>query len=95
MAELTDDPFLTNNVPGWFNPETGSCGFDLEVGDPLIGVGLDPITLGGLTYHLQDLTFLPWFSQQSPSTSVNGWYTFGNTFSSASTTCVPAARRAQ
>ena len=95
MAELTDDPFLTNNVPGWFNPETGSCGFDLEVGDPLIGVGLDPITLGGFTYHLQDLTFLPWFSQQSPSTSVNGWYTFGNTFSSASTTCVPAARRAQ
>ncbi len=83
MAELTDDPFVSNIVPPWNNPETpGQCSNLLEAGDPVNGVPITPITLNGYTYHPEDLTFLPWFSGTVPSTSVNGWYTFGNYYNS-------------
>jgi hypothetical protein len=95
MAELTDDPFINNIVPSWFNPENDECSDLLEVGDPLHGIGIAPITVGGFIYHPQDLTFLPWFAQETPSTSVNGWYTFGNFFQSASSTCFAASGRAK
>ena len=49
------------------------------------------ITTSGIelkeTYHPEDLVFLPWFSRQSPSSSVKHWYTFLNTFSSAPAVC--------
>ena len=69
-GEWMDDPF-TNN-PG--------CGGLLEVGDPLEGetnYGGYPYTLNGFTYNLQDLVLLQYFGQ-SPSTSVNGWWSFQN-----------------
>ena len=44
-------------------------------------------TLNGTTYHPEDLVFLPWFARESPSTSVNGWYTFLNTFASPPPVC--------
>lgn len=69
-GEWMDDPF-TNN-PG--------CGGLLEVGDPLEGeanYGGFPYTLNGFTYNLQDLVLLQYFGQ-SPSTSVNGWWSFQN-----------------
>jgi hypothetical protein len=78
MGEATDDPFITNLVPQWKNPETGTCSNLLEIGDPVPDVGIPPIVRRGYTYHPQDLTFLPWFAQLVPSTSVNGWYTFGD-----------------
>ena len=37
--------------------------------------------VGGVTWHPQDIVFLPWFEQASSSTSVNGWYTFANSTS--------------
>jgi hypothetical protein len=83
MGESTDDPFVDNITPFWNNPQTpGSCSNLLEVGDPVSDDGIGPIVLDGYTYHPEDLTFLPWFAQQTPSTSVNGWYTFGNFYSS-------------
>jgi len=69
-GEWMDDPF-TNNA---------GCGGLLEVGDPLEGetnYGGYPYTLNGFTYNLQDLVLLQYFGQ-SPSTSVNGWYSFQN-----------------
>jgi hypothetical protein len=68
VGEWVDDPFTTN--PG--------CGGLLEVGDPLEGeanFGGFPYTLNGFTYNLQDLVLLQYFGQ-SPSTAVNGWYSF-------------------
>jgi hypothetical protein len=70
IGEWMDDPFVNN--PG--------CGGRLEDGDPLEGgpnFGGVPYTLNGFTYNLQDLTFLQYFGQ-SPSTSVNGWFSFQN-----------------
>lgn len=70
VGEWMDDPFINN--PG--------CGGLLEDGDPLEGeanFGGFPYTLNGFTYNLQDLVFLQYFGQ-SPSTSVNGWWSFQN-----------------
>jgi hypothetical protein len=70
VGEWMDDPFVNN--PG--------CGGLLENGDPLEGLanfGGIPYTLNGFTYNLQDLVFLQYFGQ-SPSTSVNGWFSFQN-----------------
>ena len=70
VGEWMDDPFINN--PG--------CGGLLEVGDPLEGeanFGGFPYTLNGFTYNLQDLVFLQYFGQ-TPSTSVNGWFSFQN-----------------
>ena len=70
VGEWMDDPFINN--PG--------CGGLLEDGDPLEGgpnFGAVPFTLNGFTYNLQDLVFLQYFGQ-SPSTSVNGWFSFQN-----------------
>ena len=70
VGEWMDDPFINN--PG--------CGGLLENGDPLEGLanfGGVPYTLNGFTYNLQDLVFLQYFGQ-SPSTSVNGWFSFQN-----------------
>jgi|SRR5215469_148535 len=69
-GEWMDDPFINN----------AGCGGLLEVGDPLEGgpnFGGVPYTLNGFTYNLQDLVFLQYFGQ-SPSTSVNGWFSFQN-----------------
>ncbi|MFY9844316.1 MAG: hypothetical protein ACLPN2_20210 [Terriglobales bacterium] len=92
LAELTADPYIQNIVPNWSNPEfPGQCSDLLEVGDPVNAILLQPpVTLKGFTYHLEDLTFLPWFELQSPSSAVNGWYTFGNYYSSPAT-CSGAA----
>jgi hypothetical protein len=70
VGEWIDDPFVNN--PG--------CGGLLETGDPLEGgpnFGSFPFTLNGFTYNLQDLVFLQYFGQ-SPSTSVNHWFSFQN-----------------
>jgi len=70
VGEWMDDPFV----------DTPGCGGLLENGDPLEGgpnFGATPYTLNGFTYNLQDLTFLQYFGQ-SPSTSVNGWFSFQN-----------------
>ena len=72
VGEWMDDPF-TNNVQG-------ACGGILENGDPLEGepnYGGFPYTLNGFQYNLQDLVFLQYFGQ-TPSTSVNGWWSFQN-----------------
>jgi hypothetical protein len=80
VGEYVDDP-LTNNtdVPA-------SCGANggqriYEVGDPLEGdanFGDYPYTLGGVTYHLQDLVLPPYFGAPG-ATSVNHWKTFQGT----------------
>jgi hypothetical protein len=70
VGEWMDDPFIDNL----------GCGGLLENGDPLEGgpnFGAVPYTLNGFTYNLQDLVFLQYFGQ-SPSTSVNGWFSFQN-----------------
>jgi hypothetical protein len=76
LGEWYDDP-MVNNV---LSTPANCAGGLLEVGDPLettANFGTYPYALGGFTYHLQDLTFLKYFGQ-TPSTSVNDWWTFQN-----------------
>jgi hypothetical protein len=70
VAEWADDPFGKNVPP--------NCETKLEVGDPYF----EPqyycsYNVGGFTYHLQDLAFLPWFGH-SPATSHRlQWFQLG------------------
>ena len=77
IGEWADDPLVVN-----FNGNPTACGA-LEVGDPEEGepnYGGFQYTLGGFTYNLQDLVFLPYFGA-STTKVVNHSLTFhGNTF---------------
>jgi hypothetical protein len=88
LAEWTNDPFTNNATPDWFyppptDPATICSGNPLlEVGDPQ---GNGPTfadfptfasTIGGVTYHLQQLVLWQWFADQVPSSAFGGWYTF-------------------
>jgi hypothetical protein len=73
IGEWMDDPFVDNHV----NCTDNNI---LEVGDPLEGnanYGGFPYTLGGFTYNLQSLVFLPYFGAPK-TTSVHSWYSFQN-----------------
>jgi hypothetical protein len=96
-AEWLNDPFVgalfiggINLIPPAVLPgQGGSCIINFETGDPLEA---PPVvftkTTNGTTYHLQDEVFLPWYLHGT-SFSVNGWFTFLNTFGTASTLCGP------
>ncbi|HKH89121.1 MAG TPA: hypothetical protein VKA05_09855 [Acidimicrobiales bacterium] len=81
MGETINDPTTTNtDVPA----SCGTHGNDqriYETGDPLeidVNYGDYPYTLGGYTYHLQDLVMPPYFGAPTAD-SVNGWSTFQGT----------------
>ncbi len=88
VGEWMDDPLGTNATPPWGNVgQVVGCQNNLEVGDPLTGTQIPPITMSnGFTYHLQELAFFPWFFRTS-STSVNGWFSDNGTFTSAQGVC--------
>jgi hypothetical protein len=92
IGEWMDDPLIpaVNIVPAWGHVgQVGGCQNNLEVGDPVTGSAFT-VNMGGLypfTYHPEDLVFLPWFARISPSTSVNGWYTFLNGFAAPQAVC--------
>jgi hypothetical protein len=71
VGEYVNDPYVNNN---------SACGI-YEIGDPLEGdanYGTYPYTLGGFTYHLQDLVTPVYFGAPA-STTVHGWDTFQGT----------------
>src|SRR5882724_1513011 len=92
IGEWMDDPLIpnVNIVPAWGHVgQVSGCSNVLENGDPVTGKAFT-VTTGGLfpfTYHPEDLVFLPWFSRTVPSTSVNGWFTFLNTFAAPQAVC--------
>ena len=86
LGEWLDDPFVNNPTPGWQAGQAKSCQKNLEVGDPVTGIAFS-VTLNNVDYHPEDLVFLPWFARESPSTAVNGWYTFLNSFASPPSVC--------
>jgi hypothetical protein len=90
IAEWLNDPVGDSFVPAWQDPAFPHlCDNSfLEVGDPLeyISRGFG-VSLNGRTYQFPEVAFLPWFAGDRHSTSVNGWYSSLNTFSSPSTAC--------
>ena len=88
LSEWANDPFVNNIVPTWAyppatDPRTVCSGNPfLETGDPQgNGPTFDdfptvPVTLAGVTYHLQQLVMLPWFADEAPSSAFAGAYSF-------------------
>ena len=91
VAEWMDDPLVdgvNNNTKPWGHiGQVSGCQSNLEVGDPLSG-HLQPTTLGGKTWHPQELAFFSWFYHQSASTGVNGWFSSNGTFTADADPCV-------
>jgi hypothetical protein len=84
IAETFNDPFVVsdgrhNLTPWWLSPN-GNCQDDLEVGDVIEGLphATYPIKMNGMTYHPQNEALLPWFEFQSPSTAIDGAYSYPN-----------------
>jgi hypothetical protein len=82
ISEAFDDPFVDNRVPAWqFPNEPGTCQDSLEVGDPVevLSNTVFPVNISGVTYHPQTEALLQWFEQKSPSTAINGAFSYPNT----------------
>ncbi|HET7442847.1 MAG TPA: hypothetical protein VFJ47_16215 [Terriglobales bacterium] len=85
IGEWMDDPAVIttgNLTPAWGNTgQVSGCQTNLEVGDPLTGFDVAPVTLNGFTYTLQELAFFSWFFRQSPSLGAGGLFSNDGTFS--------------
>lgn len=87
IGEWQNDPYTNNPTPAWGNiGQVSGCQSNLEIGDPLTGTTFTD-TVGGFTYHPQELAFFSWFYHQSPSLGVNGWYSDQGTFTSFAAAC--------
>lgn len=83
VAETFNDPFVVsdgrhNLTPWWLSPN-GNCQDDLEVGDVIEGLphATYPVKMSnGMTYHPQNEALLQWFEFQSPSTAIDGAYSY-------------------
>jgi hypothetical protein len=69
-----------HNVTPWWLAPNGLCQDNLETGDVIEGLpdGVFPITLNGFTYHPQNEALLPWFEFESPSSAIDGAYSYPN-----------------
>ena len=97
VGEWMNDPFSgafpggVNLIPPAVLPgQGGECIAKYESADPLeaLPIAFTQFT-GGKTWHLTDQVFLPWYLHTSPSFSVNGFYSYLNTFPTFSTLCGP------
>lgn len=90
LGEWANDPFGINLVPPWGGTgQVEGCQGNLEVGDPLTGTVMPPITMpNGFTYNVQELAFFSWFFG-GRSIGANGWYSGNDTFTTdAGTPCL-------
>jgi hypothetical protein len=83
ISEIYNDPLVAvdgvHDITPWWLAPNGNCQNDLEVGDVIEGLPhqVFPITMpNGFTYHPQNEALLQWFEFQSPSTAINGAYSY-------------------
>ena len=84
VAEIFNDPFVAsdgihNITPWWLSG--GNCQNNLEVGDVIEGLpnATQAIPMpNGTTYHPQNEALLQWFEFQSPSSAIQGAYSYPN-----------------
>jgi hypothetical protein len=85
IAETYNDPFVVSdgihNLTPWWLAPNGNCQNDLETGDVIEGLpnGVFPITMNGMTYHPQNEALQQWFKRESPSSAIDGAYSYPNT----------------
>jgi hypothetical protein len=80
ISEWSSDPFVNNATENWAFPLSGGqqCQNNLETGDPVEvtpNPGF-PVTLHGYTYHPQTEAMLEWFTRQTPSSAIDGAYSY-------------------
>lgn len=80
ISEWMNDPFGANLVPAWKFPTSTACQNNLQTGDPLVQLSHAgfPITIDGFTYHPQNQALVQWFSRETPSTAIDGAYSYPN-----------------
>jgi len=84
IAESFNDPFVVSdgrhNLSPWWLAPNGVCSDVVEVGDVVenLADATFPVTMNGRTYHPQNVALLPWFEFQSPSTAIDGAYSYPN-----------------
>ncbi len=82
IAETFNDPLVVadgkHNLTPWWLAPNGNCQDDLEVGDVVEGLkhATYPVKMNGRTYHPQNVALLQWFEFQTPSTAIDGAYTY-------------------
>lgn len=87
VGEWVNDPYTNNPTKPWGHiGQVSGCQSNLEVGDPLSGTTYSD-TVGGFTYHPQQLAFFSWFYHQSPSVGVHGWYSNQGKFRNSAAAC--------
>jgi hypothetical protein len=71
-------PFPQFVVTPWWLSSNGLCQHHLETGDVIetLPGEVKTIHLGGIAYHVQNEALLPWFAGQTPSTAINGAYSY-------------------
>lgn len=98
VSEWLNDPLVGSFIFGFVNiippailpGQGGNCIVNFETGDPLEAPpAVFTKVTNGVTYHLQDEVFLPWYLHVSPSFSVNGAFTYLGTFTGPSQLCGP------
>jgi hypothetical protein len=81
ISEWMNDPFGTNIVPAWKFPSgTVGCQNNLETGDPVEAFAHAgfPIAIDGFTYHPQNHALVQWFARETPSSAIDGAYSYPN-----------------
>ncbi|HEV2116507.1 MAG TPA: hypothetical protein VGR48_10805 [Terriglobales bacterium] len=85
IGETYNDPFVASDnvhdlTPFWLAPN-GNCGEVLETGDVIEGLphATFPIMLNGFLYHPQNEALQQWFEFQSPSSALDGAYSYPDT----------------
>ncbi len=83
VSETYNDPFVAfdgvHDVTPWWLSPNGNCQDDLEDGDVIEGLPnqVFPIKMpNGFTYHPQNEALLQWFEFESPSSAINGAYSY-------------------
>jgi hypothetical protein len=90
VSEWAADPYVSNVVPTWNQPDGATC-FNslLEVGDPVEAMPKPwyTIKVGTVTYHPSDIAGISWFSHGSPSLQQSGLYSYKGYLKTPNTTC--------
>jgi hypothetical protein len=92
IGEWMDDPLAYNATPPWGNVgQVSGCQGNWEVGDPLSGVLMPPITMNGKEYQMQELAFFSWYFNKdgAPSVGAGGKFSSNGTFQGPAKACPP------
>jgi len=87
-----DDPLAYNATPPWGNVgQVSGCQSNWEVGDPLSGILMPPITMNGKEYQMQELAFFSWYFNEdsAPSVGAGGKFSSNGTFQGPAKACPP------